>query len=98
MYRQGCTVVGHSIRETGLLINHGHRCSHLPALSDQIAFIRAQVRAAMEKYPPYQSIFSKLQFGESQILDKAFYEAEVKACVLAYEQQVRSGPFANRLV
>lgn len=42
----------------------------------------------MEKYPPYQSIFSKLSYGESQMLDKAFYEEEVKRLCLAFEQQV----------
>ena len=47
-----------------------------------------QVRAAMEKYPPYQSIFAKLSYGESQMLDKAFYEEEVKRLCLAFEQQV----------
>lgn len=45
----------------------------------------------MEKYPPYQSIFAKLSFGESQMLDKAFYEEEVKRLTLAFEQQVCSG-------
>lgn len=42
----------------------------------------------MEKYPPYQSIFSKLSYGESQMLDKAFYEEEVKRLCLSFEQQV----------
>lgn len=42
----------------------------------------------MEKYPPYQSIFAKLSYGESQMLDKAFYEEEVKRLCLAFEQQV----------
>lgn len=42
----------------------------------------------MEKYPPYQAIFSKLSYGESQILDKAFYEEEVKRLCLSFEQQV----------
>ncbi|KAF9623303.1 hypothetical protein IFM89_000792, partial [Coptis chinensis] len=46
-----------------------------------------QVRAVMEKYPPYQSIFSKMSYGESQMLDKAFYEEEVKRECLAFEQQ-----------
>lgn len=49
-----------------------------------------QVRGAMEKYPPYQAIFSKLSFGESQMLDKAFYEEEVKRLILSFEQQVCS--------
>ena len=44
----------------------------------------------MEKYPPYQAIFSKLSFGESQMLDKAFYEEEVKKLTLSFEQQVCS--------
>lgn len=47
-----------------------------------------QVRGAMEKYPPYHSIFAKLSYGESQMLDKAFYEEEVKRLCLAFEQQV----------
>ncbi|KAK2647732.1 hypothetical protein Ddye_015221 [Dipteronia dyeriana] len=51
-----------------------------------------QVRAFMEKYPPYQSIFSKLSYGESQMLDKAFYE-EVKRLCLAFEQQFHYGVF-----
>lgn len=42
----------------------------------------------MEKYPPYQSIFAKLSYGESQMLDKAFYEEEVKRLCFAFEQQV----------
>ena len=42
----------------------------------------------MEKYPPYQSIFAKMSYGESQMLDKAFYEEEVKRLCLAFEQQV----------
>lgn len=50
--------------------------------------ILAQVRAAMEKYPPYQSIFARLSYGESQMLDKAFYEEEVKRLCLSFEQQV----------
>lgn len=49
-----------------------------------------QVRGVMEKYPPYQAIFSKLSYGESQMLDKAFYEEEVKRLCLAFEQQVSS--------
>ncbi|KAK1571569.1 hypothetical protein Q3G72_019300 [Acer saccharum] len=51
------------------------------------------VRAVMEKYPPYQSIFSKLSYGESQMLDKAFYEEEVKRLCLAFEQQFHYGVF-----
>jgi V-type H+-transporting ATPase subunit d len=52
----------------------------------------------MEKYPPYQSIFAKLSYGESQMLDKAFYEEEVKRHCLAFEQQVIFlGLVANQL-
>jgi V-type H+-transporting ATPase subunit d len=46
-----------------------------------------QIRAAMEKVPAYSSIFNKLGFGESQMLDKLLYEEEVKRCVLCFEQQ-----------
>lgn len=49
----------------------------------------------MEKYPPYQAIFSKLSYGESQMLDKAFYEEEVKRLCLAFEQQVGTAVTMN---
>nr|AFK43068.1 unknown [Medicago truncatula] len=52
-----------------------------------------QVRAVMEKYPPYQSIFAELLYGESQMLDKAFYEEEVKRHCLAFEQQFHYAVF-----
>lgn len=42
----------------------------------------------MEKYPGYAAIFAKLSFGESQMLDKAFFEEEVKRLMLSYDQQV----------
>jgi hypothetical protein len=42
----------------------------------------------MEKYPPYQAIFSRISYGESQLLDKAFYEEEVRRLCLSFEQQV----------
>ncbi|KAK5820351.1 hypothetical protein PVK06_025398 [Gossypium arboreum] len=67
----------------GLLYPYGHE--ELAVCEDI-----DQVRAAMEKYPPYQSIFSRLSYGESQMLDKAFYEEEVKRLCLAFEQQVRA--------
>lgn len=61
-----------------------------------------QVRSVMEKYPAYQPIFAKLSYGESQMLDKAFYEEEVKRLCLSFEQQVcfsiaRSSIFTNFL-
>ncbi|XVE83841.1 hypothetical protein DITRI_Ditri16bG0120000 [Diplodiscus trichospermus] len=61
--------------------------------SYSFAWIAVQVRSVMEKYPPYQSIFSKLSYGESQMLDKAFYEEEVKRLCLAFEQQFHYGVF-----
>ncbi|KAF5959368.1 hypothetical protein HYC85_000577 [Camellia sinensis] len=64
----------------GLLYPYGHE--ELAVCEDI-----DQVRAVMEKYPPYQSIFAKLSYGESQMLDKAFYEEEVKRLCLAFEQQ-----------
>ncbi len=50
----------------GLLYPHGHH--ELAAAEDF-----DQIRSAMEKCPPYQAIFTKLGFGESQMLDKARY-------------------------
>ncbi|KAK4393079.1 V-type proton ATPase subunit d2 [Sesamum angolense] len=82
----------------GLLYPYGHEelavCGHRSGLGAEIVKITVLfwkdifnlVRAAMEKYPPYQSIFSKLSYGESQMLDKAFYEEEVKRLCLAFEQ------------
>ncbi|KAF3444759.1 hypothetical protein FNV43_RR14452 [Rhamnella rubrinervis] len=70
----------------GLLYPYGHE--ELSVCEDI-----DQVRAVMEKYPPYQSIFSKLSYGESQMLDKAFYEEEVKRLCLAFEQQFHYGVF-----
>ncbi|CAA0823394.1 V-type proton ATPase subunit d2 [Striga hermonthica] len=70
----------------GLLYPYGHEEL---AICEDID----QVRAAMEKYPPYQTIFSKLSYGESQLLDKAFYEEEVKRLCLAFEQQFHYGVF-----
>ncbi|KAJ0977927.1 hypothetical protein J5N97_013401 [Dioscorea zingiberensis] len=52
-----------------------------------------QVRAAMEKYPPYQAIYAKISYGESQMLDKACYEDEVKRLYLTFEQQFYYGVF-----
>ncbi|KAF2308995.1 hypothetical protein GH714_042443 [Hevea brasiliensis] len=51
----------------GLLYPYGHE--ELAVCEDL-----DQVRGVMEKYPPYQSIFSRLSYGESQLLDKEFYE------------------------
>lgn len=70
----------------GLLYPYGH---------EELAICEDfdQVRAAMEKYPPYASIFAKLSFGESQMLDKAFYEEEVKRLTLSYDQQFHYGVF-----
>ncbi|XP_043808613.1 V-type proton ATPase subunit d2 isoform X2 [Manihot esculenta] len=70
----------------GLLYPYGHE--ELAVCEDL-----DQVRAVMEKYPPYQSIFSKLSYGESQLLDKAFYEEEVKRLCLAFEQQFHYAVF-----
>ncbi|KAG5583213.1 hypothetical protein H5410_053840 [Solanum commersonii] len=70
----------------GLLYPYGHEEL---AICEDID----QVRGVMEKYPPYQSIFSKLSYGESQMLDKAFYEEEVKRLCLSFEQQFHYGVF-----
>ena len=47
----------------GLLYPHGH---HELAGAEDFD----QIRSAMEKCPPYQAIFTKLGYGESQMLDK----------------------------
>mmetsp|Transcript_62923 Transcript_62923/g.127847 ORF Transcript_62923/g.127847 Transcript_62923/m.127847 type:complete len:177 (+) Transcript_62923:3-533(+) len=70
----------------GLLYPHGH--NELAQAEDF-----DQIRAAMEKVPAYASIFSKLGFGESQMLDKLLYEEEVKRCVMCFEQQFHYTPF-----
>ncbi|KAG0538232.1 hypothetical protein BDA96_03G217500 [Sorghum bicolor] len=70
----------------GLLYPYGHE--ELAVCEDV-----DQVRGAMEKYPPYQSIFSRISYGESQMLDKAFYEEEVKRLCLSFEQQFHYAVF-----
>ncbi|KAH9607301.1 hypothetical protein KSS87_015324 [Heliosperma pusillum] len=70
----------------GLLYPYGHEEL---AICEDID----QVRSGMEKYPPYQAIFSKMSFGESQMLDKAFYEEEVKRLCLSFEQQFHYAVF-----
>eukprot|EP00897_Mesotaenium_endlicherianum_P007216 jgi/Mesen1/6522/ME000332S05524 len=70
----------------GLLYPYGHQ--ELAVCEDF-----DQVRAAMEKYPPYAAIFAKLSFGESQMLDKLFNEEEVKRLTLSFEQQFHYGVF-----
>eukprot|EP00850_Spirogloea_muscicola_P001039 SM000004S14909 [mRNA] locus=s4:114091:116747:- [translate_table: standard] len=70
----------------GLLFPYGH---------EELAICEDfdSVRAAMEKYPMYAATFAKLSYGESQMLDKAFYEEEVKRLTLAFEQQFHYGVF-----
>ncbi|CAM8987629.1 unnamed protein product [Rhodiola kirilowii] len=70
----------------GLLFPYGHE--ELAVCEDI-----DQVRGCMEKYPPYQPIFAKLSYGESQMLDKAFYEEEVKRLCLSFEQQFHYAVF-----
>lgn len=70
----------------GLLYPHGH--TEL-AVAEDID----QIRAAMEKCPPYQAIFNKMGVGETQMLDKILYEEEVRRCVFTYEQQFHYGVF-----
>ncbi|KAG2500065.1 hypothetical protein HYH03_002342 [Edaphochlamys debaryana] len=70
----------------GLLYPHGHNELAMAEDFDQI-------RSAMEKVPAYSGIFSKLGYGESQMLDKLLYEEEVKKCVDCFEQQFHYGVF-----
>lgn len=70
----------------GMLYPHGHNELSLAEDFDQI-------RAAMEKVPAYSSLFSKLGFGETQMLDKLLYEEEAKRCMMCFEQQFHYGVF-----
>ncbi|KAL2635017.1 hypothetical protein R1flu_006496 [Riccia fluitans] len=72
--------------EFGLLYPYGHE--ELAATEDFDG-----VRAVVEKYPPYQAVFAKLSFGESQMLDKAFFEEQVKRLTLVFEQQFHYAVF-----
>ena len=42
----------------------------------------------MEKYPPYQAIFAKLWFGESEMLEINLYDEEVETLTVSFEQQL----------
>ncbi|KVI02440.1 ATPase, V0 complex, c/d subunit [Cynara cardunculus var. scolymus] len=79
----------------GLLYPYGHEELAVCEDIDQVCLLHSYlyVRGVMEKYPPYQPIFSKLSYGESQMLDKAFYEEEVKRLCLSFEQQFHYGVF-----
>lgn len=70
----------------GVLYPYGHQ--ELMAADDL-----EQVRGAVEKYPQFSSLFSKLQYGDSTMLDKIFYDEEVKRHVLMFEQQFHFGVF-----
>ena len=47
----------------------------------------------MEKCPPYQAIFTKLGYGESQMLDKVLFEEEVRRLCDTFEQQFHYSVF-----
>lgn len=70
----------------GLLYPHGHTELAMAEDFDQI-------RQCVEKCPPYQAMFTKMGFGESQMLDKILYEEEVKRCADTFEQQFHYGIF-----
>ncbi|GBG61341.1 hypothetical protein CBR_g20375 [Chara braunii] len=52
-----------------------------------------EVRTAAEKYQPYHLIFSRLGYGENQLLDKVFYQEEAKRLSLSFEQQFHYAVF-----
>ena len=60
----------------GLLYPHGH---HELASAEDFD----QIRNAMEKCPPYQALFNKLGYGESQMLDKVRQLAALSHVVMA---------------
>lgn len=70
----------------GLLYPHGHQELSLAADFEQ-------VRAAMEKCPAYVPLFSRMGYGESQMLDKLLYEEEVRRSMLTFEKQFHYGVF-----
>ena len=58
----------------GLLYPHGH---HELAGAEDFD----QIRNAMEKCPPYQALFNKLGYGESQMLDKVRRARACSHCI-----------------
>lgn len=58
----------------GLLYPHGH---HELAGAEDFD----QIRNAMEKCPPYQALFNKLGYGESQMLDKVRRTRACSHCI-----------------
>mmetsp|Transcript_4511 Transcript_4511/g.11054 ORF Transcript_4511/g.11054 Transcript_4511/m.11054 type:complete len:272 (-) Transcript_4511:3181-3996(-) len=46
-----------------------------------------QVRAVMDNSPSFSAIFSKLSSSSDQILEKLFYEEEMKRCEATFHQQ-----------
>ena len=51
------------------------------------------VRVVVEKFPTLAPVFTKMGASEGQLLDKIFYEEEVKVCMLAFEQQFHYAVF-----
>lgn len=47
----------------------------------------------LEKYPPYQGLFSRMGYGDGQWLDKAFNDQEIKLFSGSFEQQFHYGVF-----
>ena len=56
-----------------------------------------QVRAAVDKYPQFASLFAKFSYGDNTMLDRIFYEEEVKRMVLMFEQQFHYGVYYGYL-
>uniref|UniRef100_A0A7S0WLJ7 V-type proton ATPase subunit n=1 Tax=Pyramimonas obovata TaxID=1411642 RepID=A0A7S0WLJ7_9CHLO len=52
-----------------------------------------QVRAALEPYHKFTNVTSKMGYGDNPILDKVFFEEEVKRAVQAYDLQFHYGIF-----
>ena len=64
----------------GLLRGQGHH--ELSSCEDM-----EQVRSVVDKFPAYGAVFGRMGLGENTMLDKVFYEEEVKMLCLAFEQQ-----------
>lgn len=52
-----------------------------------------QVRSVLENYSQYHTIYSKMGFGETPLLDKAFYEEEVRRSIGSLDLQFHYGVF-----
>jgi V-type H+-transporting ATPase subunit d len=75
----------------GLLYPHGHTELAMAEDFDQI-------RQCVEKCPPYQAMFTKMGFGESQMLDKVTSRLPLTLFSPAYLASARNSSASSRVV